>query len=290
MKTLYSILIPITSLLSSAFAQAPAESWTLSQPESGNKNYVARESISLKPGFSYKATSGNTFNAKIDPTLLFPPTANTYAKADGSITDSPTEGTVVGNLSGVLDVSPTGAATYSLPIECPPGIQGLQPNSHWLTTASPEAGLPELRVNVGDDYNDKFTVGRKFWDQPNFEPMFTVVTNGNVGIGTSNPANKLDVKGIIRATEVKIETGWADFVFNDDYHLTPLSEVNNFIKENKHLPEIPSASEIEKNEGVNLGEMQLKLLQKIEELTLYLIQQENAIRELKSEIEQLKKQ
>jgi hypothetical protein len=140
---------------------------------------------------------------------------------------------------------------------------------------------------MGNDYNDKFVVGRKFWDQPNFEPMFTVVTNGNVGIGTSSPANKLDVKGVIRATEVKIETGWADFVFNDEYRLRPLSEVNSFIKENKHLPEIPSATEIEKNEGVNLGEMQVKLLQKIEELTLYLIRQENTIQELRDKIEKL---
>jgi regulatory protein YycI of two-component signal transduction system YycFG len=65
MKTLYSIalsaLIAINGFLSTAFAQNPAENWTLSQSESGNKNYVARESISLKPGFSYKATSGNTF-------------------------------------------------------------------------------------------------------------------------------------------------------------------------------------------------------------------------------------
>jgi hypothetical protein len=142
----------------------------------------------------------------------------------------------------------------------------------------------ELRVNMGNDYNDKFIVGRKFWDQPEFEPMFTVVTNGNVGIGTSNPANKLDVKGVIRAMEVKVETGWADFVFNDDYHLKPLSEVNTFIKENKHLPEIPSASEIEKNDGVNLGEMQVKLLQKIEELTLYIIQQEKRINELEEKV------
>jgi hypothetical protein len=148
--------------------------------------------------------------------------------------------------------------------------------------------VSELRVNVGDDHLDKFVVGRKAWNLPDFDYMFTVVTNGNVGIGTSNPVNKLDVKGIIRATEVKIETGWADFVFNDDYHLKPLSEVNTFIKENKHLPEIPSATEVKENEGVNLGEMQLKLLQKIEELTLYLIQQENTIQELKSEIRELK--
>jgi hypothetical protein len=148
----------------------------------------------------------------------------------------------------------------------------------------------ELRVNIGDDGGDKFVIGQVPWGQSNFNPVFTVVTNGNVGIGTSNPQNKLDVKGIIRATEIKVETGWADFVFNEDYNLRPLSEVNDFIIENKHLPEIPSATDVEANEGINLGEMQVKLLQKIEELTLYLIQQESTIRELKNEIEHLKNQ
>jgi hypothetical protein len=99
----------------------------------------------------------------------------------------------------------------------------------------------------------------------------------------------LDVYGTLQAKEVKIaDTGWADFVFHDDYRLKPLSEVHTFIKENKHLPEIPSAAEIDENEGVNVGEMQVKLLQKIEELTLYMIQQENTIQELKSEVRELK--
>jgi hypothetical protein len=99
---------------------------------------------------------------------------------------------------------------------------------------------------------------------------------------------KLNVYGTVFAKEIKVTaTGSADFVFNDDYHLRPLSEVNSFIKANKHLPEIPSATEVKEGEGVNLGEMQVKLLQKIEELTLYLIEQDNTIRELKDKIEKL---
>jgi hypothetical protein len=82
-------------------------------------------------------------------------------------------------------------------------------------------------------------------------------TNGNVGIGTTNPQYKLDVNGTVRVQEIKVETEWADFVFNDDYHLKPLSEVNTFIKKNNHLPEIPSATEMKANEGVNVGEMQI---------------------------------
>lgn len=77
-------------------------------------------------------------------------------------------------------------------------------------------------------------------------------------------------------------------MFADDYQLRPLSEVKTFIQENKHLPEIKSAQEMQEN-GVGINELQTQLLQKIEELTLYLIQQEQIIQELRQEVEQLKK-
>jgi hypothetical protein len=101
-----------------------------------------------------------------------------------------------------------------------------------------------------------------------------LVVNGNVVIGTSSvDGYKLAVNGPIRAKEIKVETGWSDFVFEEDYALPSLSELELFIKSNKHLPDIPSASEVEAN-GINVGEMNAKLLQKIEELTLYVIEQE----------------
>ena len=77
-------------------------------------------------------------------------------------------------------------------------------------------------------------------------------------------------------------------MFADDYQLLPLSEVKTFIQEHKHLPEIKSAQEMQEN-GVGINELQTQLLQKIEELTLYLIQQEQIIQELRQEVEQLKK-
>ena len=96
--------------------------------------------------------------------------------------------------------------------------------------------------------------------------------NGNIGIGSSNPDAKLTVAGTIHSSEVKVDSTipTPDYVFYPSYELIPLNEVKNYIDKNHHLPEIPSASQVAK-EGINLGEMNTRLLKKIEELTLYLI-------------------
>ncbi len=124
--------------------------------------------------------------------------------------------------------------------------------------------------------------------------IMTFVNSGNIGIGTTNPGSwKLAVNGKIRAKEVKVETGWSDFVFYEDYQLPTLKEVEQHIKEKGHLKDIPSAAEVEKN-GIFLGEMDSKLLQKIEELTLYTIAQDKELKRkekrLKEQETQLKKQ
>jgi len=111
--------------------------------------------------------------------------------------------------------------------------------------------------------------------------------NGNIGIGTSTPDNKLDVLGTIRANEVIVETGWADYVFQDDYKLKPLSEVEAFIKENKHLPSLPSATKIQEK-GAHVAELMTKMMEKIEELTLYSIEQKKEIDELKRRLDEKK--
>lgn len=111
-------------------------------------------------------------------------------------------------------------------------------------------------------------------------------TNGNVAIGTMpNNDYKLAVKGIIRSEEVVVElmTSWPDYVFDSDYSLPKLKEVKAFVSENGHLPGLPNASQVSEN-GLGLGEMNAKLLEKIEELTLYIIEQEERIQKLEEKL------
>ena len=102
--------------------------------------------------------------------------------------------------------------------------------------------------------------------------------DGNVGIGTTTPGTyKLAVNGKIHTKEVKVDlVGWADYVFVEDYELPTLEEVKKYIAEQGHLINIPSAKEVEAN-GIELGEMNKLLLEKIEELTLYILGQEKKI-------------
>jgi hypothetical protein len=113
--------------------------------------------------------------------------------------------------------------------------------------------------------------------------------SGNVGIGNTNPDAKLTVTGQVHAQEVKVTVSapGPDYVFEKDYSLPSLDQIKTYIEENKHLPEVPSAKEMEKN-GVQLGEMNMLLLKKIEELTLYVIELKRQDDIKQKEIEMLK--
>ncbi|MNK94937.1 hypothetical protein D3C87_1151580 [compost metagenome] len=113
--------------------------------------------------------------------------------------------------------------------------------------------------------------------------------NGNVGIGTDDSRGyKLAVNGKIRAQEIKVEASpWPDYVFARDYQLPTLQETEKHIKDKGHLPGIPSAAEVKAN-GIDVGEMNAKLLQKIEELTLHLIKMEKRANRQQKEINELK--
>ncbi len=121
--------------------------------------------------------------------------------------------------------------------------------------------------------------------------VLTIQESGKVGIGISNITTDalLTVNGTIHAKEVKVSLdNLADYVFAPEYSLMPLHKVEEFVKANKHLPEIPSAAEV-KEKGLSMGEMQNKLLQKIEELTLYVIELQKTNEKQSARIEQLEK-
>jgi hypothetical protein len=118
------------------------------------------------------------------------------------------------------------------------------------------------------------------------DPAMQLTDGGNLLIGKTTQSNhtyKVDIAGKVRANEIVVNTTGADFVFESSYHLRPIAELEKFVKQNRHLPEIPAAKTMQQ-EGVGVSELQTKLLQKIEELTLYIIQQQKEIDELKKKV------
>ncbi len=120
-----------------------------------------------------------------------------------------------------------------------------------------------------------------------YGPHLTIHRNsGNVGIGTTYASHPLTVNGAIRAKELIIETGWSDYVFDQDYILPSIEETEQYIAANGHLPGVPSAEQVAA-EGVSVGESQATLLRKIEELTLYVIEQNKEMATLRTNLSQL---
>lgn len=145
-----------------------------------------------------------------------------------------------------------------------------------------------------DPTNGKMSLGASASVTSNPITAFTLDKNGRIGIGSSNPDEKLTVKGKIHAEEIKVDLAVpADYVFQKyftgsstlkpDYEMPSLNEIESFVKENHHLPNIPSAQEMQEN-GLQLGEMNNLLLQKVEELTLYIIEQNKRIEALEAKI------
>ena len=167
------------------------------------------------------------------------------------------------------------------------GLAILSDTYGW-NTARPFSGvLP----NGGGTVRAEARVGKLAIDN-----YLTVTYDGKVGIGTASPSEKLSVDGTIRAKEIKVEAGpWPDYVFENGYKLPSVDEIRSYISEHGHLEGVPSASNVAK-EGISIGEMNVILLKKIEELTLLLIKkddelqvQKQAITELGTEMEKVKK-
>jgi len=159
-----------------------------------------------------------------------------------------------------------------------------------------------IRAGMNSTESNKLIISNTETVNPLIYGDFTaknLIFNGKVGVNTSVfPASvggaditgyQLFVKGGILTEEVRVRTGWADYVFNEHYKLKPLSEVEDFILRNGHLPNIPKASQIE-SQGLNLGEISVLQQEKIEELTLYAIDQQKTIEEQKQRLGMLESQ
>lgn len=195
-----------------------------------------------------------------------------------------------------------------------------------LNSSFPILYSPWLTARIIGTGDLQFAGGGKGISRGDELPHMVVKANGFVGIGTHDPSQQLQVNGNARFEDSKVFMGythnedlrisssnlnkyalfvvkgilsedyslgpkntWSDFVFNKDYNLKSLKEVEEFIESNNHLPEIPSAQQV-KEDGYSLHDMNVKLLQKVEELTLYAIQQNKEIENLKKTVEELKKE
>lgn len=161
------------------------------------------------------------------------------------------------------------------------GNGGFHIHNPWGNSNQPQGAAPRNRLEVGY----RTPAGQDLWGQ------FVIHgPTGNVGIGTVTPSAKLDVNGDLAVSgSVRIKD-WTlavpDTVFDVEYRLPDLDEVREYVDLHRHLPDIPSAAEVQRD-GLSIGEFSMKLLKKIEELTLYVVQQQETIRGLEQRLKQI---
>ncbi|MEM9859568.1 MAG: hypothetical protein AAF843_19600 [Bacteroidota bacterium] len=161
---------------------------------------------------------------------------------------------------------------------------------YWNPLGGAPGDMYGIKVTESGNNTTKFHLVRNFSDNVEDVNIMTINSSGFIGIGTTTPNQRLTVNGMVYSTEVKVDLSvpGPDYVFEEDYNLPSLESIQGYIKENKHLPEVPSAREMEEK-GIDLGVMNMLLLKKVEELTLHLIKQDKINKEQAEEIAELRK-
>jgi hypothetical protein len=255
----------------------------------GARILSAQGNTAASPAIGFQATVSTTLTAQNDGgggNGIFRPASNTMAFSTSSLERMRISS---GGFVGIGTTAPLAKLHVN--------------DGMMMVTGNNNLGGPMVMIGGGgvSDPNGQWGIeyetadlGLNFWrpfpavNSGNY--FLFLANNGSIGMGVPpvniNSAYKLSVNGAIRATKVVVEIGWADYVFNKNYKLMPLSEVEKYITTNNHLPNIPSASEIENN-GLDVGAVQSKQMEKIEELTLYIIEMNKKIQELTSKVSDL---
>lgn len=226
------------------------------------------------------------FQFSFGQTNTFPASGNVGIGTTSPLASLHVNGTVLSN-NNIKILGTDQAWAEGLVIVKPNGWSGIRITRNDPTTNNFEGNWAfGYNASTSNDFSISNNYGGTQYDYL----LHISAATRNVGIGTSNPTAKLAVNGNIRAKEIKVEvSSWPDYVFAKSYSLPSLQTTEQFIKDKGHLPGIPSSVEVKAN-GIDLGDMNAKLLQKIEELTLHLIEKDKEIQDLKklySRVEQL---
>ncbi len=260
----------ITIALVSTIATAQSVSFENLRANDGSNKYILWSTSNLEQGFGHRIIN----NDQVSRTLLNFQARNNTSNWSNVMTIT-SEGNVgIGTINPLakLNVSGNGirADRFSLS------------NINDRVNDSPWYGLGRSNFNdLSDNQELPATqlAGYQGLLLKTKQGVFAIKQNGNVGIGTTNPDAKLTINGKIHTKEIKVDLAIPapDYVFKKEYNLLSIEEVQKYILKNGHLPNIPAAKTMESN-GVELGAMNMKLLEKIEELTLYTISQQEALK------------